>query len=839
MVRKDTSGERDYHPPTKSTSRRRSRTWAEHQTSSLRKALLTNKKKRAEKADANKDDINVPYYEEFCRHVEDVRGYLHGRWEEEQDIEEEEGGEGLLKNPLFDAHWTETEKNAFFHALSTCSRLRPDLIASNVKTKSVFQVCIYLRALEQTLEEFAAGIAGDLVEDDDEENHDGSSMPDGVPVEQQQGNEEEPIRAGQKRKRGSYPSRDSLSLQVEHDPLERRKTYPIAHEMSNDWVDFEERLAKVVSRFEEQCGGYVGPMSEDRGRKKRKIDNEEEDGSEVGEEGVDDQDQEDEDEDEEQEGEEATLQTSGLYFLNNQLQALDNILRESEDASAHLEIIPSPSKSQRSSSEPTSNSKSSVEGAARGSEDDSLDEDDIDSYIRPLASSQHAPRSQTPSSSSSEGKETETTPAPTSVTNMLQLSPVSRRRLQKRLYMRKQRALKKGLTEEGVDVKSVRLKSGPKAKGKGKEDEEVSSPRKKEKSAKDEDEDEDDDEDEAEQDELDDEEEEEEEEENGSKTPTGRTTESFKYKQEFLEAGIDADVINTEGLGYFNLGAMGKLMNFFSSGYADRTIPGSPSLSADLIRIVLGILCEFTTDLVHRSILLCESESKARDRTKVWRQRSTRQKDNASDNGSSELRAEYIRPDDVKLALETMGFKFEERKIYLGRIMALDATEEDLVSKTLVGRGGGGLPALSPHQALYGPFVHLPQEYRPLDERVRSQASDSSSSASPTVPQRETRRDDEEDSDEEEEGEGQEEDGQEVAQEDDALELDHDSDTMMDGEMHEDTDDDDSLLPFLPTPSEDEEFRRQLLEEDELDELDMMETKDYEKEAWDRTLVPA
>ncbi|KAJ2925119.1 hypothetical protein H1R20_g11979, partial [Candolleomyces eurysporus] len=774
MVRKDTSGERDYQPPTKSTSRQRSRTWAVHQTSSLRKALLTNKKKRAEKVDANKDDINVPYYEEF---------------------------------------------------------------STNVKTKSVFQVCIYLRVLEQTL---AARIAGDL-EADDEENRDGAKMPDGVPVEQQQDSEEEPVRAGQKRKRASYPSRDSPSLQAEHDLLERRKTYPIAHEMSADWVDFEERLAKVVSRFEEQCGGYVGPMSEDRGRKKRKIDSEEEDGSEMGEEEIDDQEQEDEDEDEEQEqeGEEATLRTSGLYFLNNQLQALDNILRESEDASAHLEAIPSSSQPRRSSSEPTSNSKSSVEGATRGDEDDSLDEDDIDSYIRPLAGSQLAPRSQTPSSSSSEGKEMETTPTPTQATDMSHLSPVSRRRLQKRLYMRKQRALKKGLTEERVDIKSVRLKSGPKAKGKGKEkeDEEVSSPRKKEKSMRNEDEDEEDDEDEAEQDELDDDEEEEdeeEEEENGSKPPTGRTTESFKYKQEFLEAGIDADVINAEGLGYFNLGAIGKLMNFFSSGYGDRTILGSPALSADLIRILLGILCEFTTDLVHRSILLCESENKARDRTKVWRQRSTRQKDNVTDSNNSELKADYIRADDVKLALETMGFKFEERKLYLGRIMGMDATEEDSAANTLEGTRGGELPALTPHQALYGPFVHLPEEYRPLDERARSRASDSSSSASSTAPQRETRHDDEGYSDEEEEGEGQ-----ELAQENDALELDHDSDIVMDGEMHEGTDDDDSLLPFLPTPSEDEEFQRQLLEEDELDELDMMETKDYEKEAWDRTLVPA
>jgi hypothetical protein len=132
--------------------------------------------------------------------------------------------------------------------------------------------------------------------------------------------------------------------------------------------------------------------------------------------------------------------------------------------------------------------------------------------------------------------------------------------------MRKQRALKKGLTEEEVDMKSVRLKSGPKAKNKvkGKEkekmDEEGSSSKRKAKRVKEEDESEDEDDDDVEVDELDDDDKEKE--EKGSKPLTGRTTEYFKYKQQFLEAGIDADVINAEGLGYFNLGAIGRLMKY-------------------------------------------------------------------------------------------------------------------------------------------------------------------------------------------------------------------------------------------------------------------------------------
>ncbi|KII95509.1 hypothetical protein PLICRDRAFT_170153 [Plicaturopsis crispa FD-325 SS-3] len=45
-------------------------------------------------------------------------------------------------------HWTPAEKNSFFHALSIHSRLRPDLIAECIKTKTVVDVCVYIDALE-------------------------------------------------------------------------------------------------------------------------------------------------------------------------------------------------------------------------------------------------------------------------------------------------------------------------------------------------------------------------------------------------------------------------------------------------------------------------------------------------------------------------------------------------------------------------------------------------------------------------------------------------------------------------------------------------------------------
>lgn len=49
------------------------------------------------------------------------------------------------------AYWTAEEKNTFFHALSVYSRLRPDLIAEEVGTKTFADVCTYMNMLEDGL----------------------------------------------------------------------------------------------------------------------------------------------------------------------------------------------------------------------------------------------------------------------------------------------------------------------------------------------------------------------------------------------------------------------------------------------------------------------------------------------------------------------------------------------------------------------------------------------------------------------------------------------------------------------------------------------------------------
>ncbi|EEB89829.1 hypothetical protein MPER_12037 [Moniliophthora perniciosa FA553] len=51
------------------------------------------------------------------------------------------------------SYWTSSEKEAFFHSLSVHSRYRPDLIALDIKSKSIADVCVYLTLLEKAAAE--------------------------------------------------------------------------------------------------------------------------------------------------------------------------------------------------------------------------------------------------------------------------------------------------------------------------------------------------------------------------------------------------------------------------------------------------------------------------------------------------------------------------------------------------------------------------------------------------------------------------------------------------------------------------------------------------------------
>ncbi|KAH9841466.1 uncharacterized protein C8Q71DRAFT_737123 [Rhodofomes roseus] len=83
--------------------------------------------------------IDLTYLSHFSKHLDHVRAHLSGR-----------DRSGRLPPSFFppSAYWTSAEKDLFFHALAIHSRLRPDLIAEEIKTKSVVDVCLYVQLLE-------------------------------------------------------------------------------------------------------------------------------------------------------------------------------------------------------------------------------------------------------------------------------------------------------------------------------------------------------------------------------------------------------------------------------------------------------------------------------------------------------------------------------------------------------------------------------------------------------------------------------------------------------------------------------------------------------------------
>lgn len=87
----------------------------------------------------DEDEIEeTPYFRHFRVHLQEVQDRIHG------------SSHGALMPSYYPpcGYWTSQEKEQFFHGLSIHSRLRPDLIAADIPTKSVLDICAYLSLLE-------------------------------------------------------------------------------------------------------------------------------------------------------------------------------------------------------------------------------------------------------------------------------------------------------------------------------------------------------------------------------------------------------------------------------------------------------------------------------------------------------------------------------------------------------------------------------------------------------------------------------------------------------------------------------------------------------------------
>lgn len=93
-------------------------------------------------------EVDPAYLAFFAESANDFRAHLSGR----------DGGDPPPASYFAPrSYWSSVEKDAFFRAIAVHSRLRPDLIAEEVKTKTVPDVCVYLAILEEGQRELKEG----------------------------------------------------------------------------------------------------------------------------------------------------------------------------------------------------------------------------------------------------------------------------------------------------------------------------------------------------------------------------------------------------------------------------------------------------------------------------------------------------------------------------------------------------------------------------------------------------------------------------------------------------------------------------------------------------------
>ena len=402
-------------------------------------------------------------------------------------------------------YWTAAEKSLFFHALSTHSRFRPDLIASSIGTKSQLDVIIYLDLLHSGAQDLTA-VRGAIARD---------QLPAAYEVSDALVNLEDTHAASLA---ASEPSRTDESCAAARAEAQRamRNSMRVVRK-GEGAVQVRDRAGQQVRR--EVFGRWRA----------------------------------------EQEGvwarEDLLARLDGIA-----LQAFDRMLRVDEEP-----VQPQPSR--------TTNHE----------------DEDVDALAN--------------------------------------LSPVSRRRAYKRLYMRRKRAEARG---DVAQLDPARLKPGRKA---------TTAQSQRRPSA---DDSTDDDDDEAQTDDAE------------QKRRLHGPTRPYRVQRKLDELGIDAEYMRANGLGLFRLGALWRLMRCVSCTRKStlslqphrlypRFDPSKPQgvtefISAGTIQALHTLVVRFTRDIVRRALTLRELDFARRGQVKMWR-----------------LGKREVRPPHVRRALQTRG----------------------------------------------------------------------------------------------------------------------------------------------------------------------------------------
>ncbi|PIL22655.1 transcription factor [Ganoderma sinense ZZ0214-1] len=591
-------------------------------------------------------EVDPAYLAFFSESANDFRSHLSGR-------DDHDPPPASYFAPR--SHWNSAEKDAFFRGLAVHSRLRPDLIAEEIKTKTVPDVCVYLAILEQR----------------------GRELLDGTTYIN------EPNRASGTR----CPRRD----------------LPAAVEVSEEWIAFEDRMADamialqpvwdqqpVIQAREDEvqkrrnalraAKGPANPTSKVRDREGQKLRREEFDNWLV----------------------EKTSVWEGEDLLSSldhiKLTTLDRMLRDGQEGRGGVdEAVGYDFEEDSAPVRETEDVQSVDEQRSSVAHTVGIDDQLIDpvllaisqpsSSFSPALGEPGPPRtsgSSVPNPSSSLSQPTvpstppaisrslptspplsfHTTPATTavpsvgsnegSVGDLSQLSPGTRRRYQKRLYMRKKRAQANG----AVVVEAVeRLKPGRKPKKAASVDslraqatiDVPSSPSTPGEALH-----------------LD----------GPSSSQDGhhaaqsaRKSTDNKRRTEFASQGIDGQRLRREGFDLFHLQGISKLMQTYNSLHDVPESVGS-AISGATLSALHALVVNFVAEVMSRAIVWREQERVAKLQTKAWRLREN----------------QVISRPNVKQALMLYGAECLDKNAHFARLtkkLGLDEDEDEVIDEGL------------------------------------------------------------------------------------------------------------------------------------------------------------
>ncbi|KAK2463268.1 hypothetical protein APHAL10511_004923 [Amanita phalloides] len=453
-------------------------------------------------------------------------------------------------------YWTSSEKDSFFRALARYSRIRPDLIAAHIKTKSVVDVCAYI---------------------------------------------------------------DQLHAASKANPIPwTRKDIDIAFEVSDSWVEFEERNASSLVTAEplwddEQCR-TSRQAEEDKKRRDLTPDTFDNWRMDV---------------------EDQWNRQDSLKCLDTlQLNILESILRTGDPSTtpandawdngmvdyqisneSPLDLysaVTNPNTDPSPLSIPSSPSNLPATNTLPSLPNSRSDD------VQPAPQTPARTADQTPSlSTSPRDRLIPNSPTPRTVPK--ELSPASRRRLQKRLYMRRKRAERSG---GEVNYAAARLPPG-RERHKTRSEPKVQNS-----------------------------------EEHGieqiasEKRKKGGMTRPHRIRRQFEKQGIDLPELQRIGLGLFHLSTLGGLIELYKFGYTEAEEDIITSISADTTRLLTAVVIDFMTEIIHRAIVFKNQEFRRKGAIKAWR-----------------LGQKEISGDDIYSCLEMMGLRNLTKKTYFEQLL--------------------------------------------------------------------------------------------------------------------------------------------------------------------------